>query len=68
MSQLSGKEEENINNHLHTLHRMALPMKKIRINEVKKSYNIKSIQKSLRATTWSPEKYLKNFSRKVSER
>ena len=28
-------EEETINNHLYTLHRLALPMKKIRINEVK---------------------------------
>jgi uncharacterized protein (DUF2132 family) len=44
-----------------------LPMKKIRINEVKKSYNIKSTQKSLRSTTWSPEKCLKKFLKKVAE-
>ena len=51
-SQLSVKEEGPINKDLNAPHQMALPMKKIRINEVKKSYNIrKTIQKRLRATT-----------------
>jgi hypothetical protein len=50
-SQLSVMEEETINNNLNVPHQIALPMKKIRINEVKKSYNIKSTQKSLRSTT-----------------
>jgi hypothetical protein len=42
-SQLSVKEEGPINNDLNAPHQMALPMKKIRINEVKKSYNIRKI-------------------------
>jgi len=50
-SQLSVMEEETINNDLNAPHQMAFPMKKIRIDEVKMSYNIKSIQKRLRATT-----------------
>jgi hypothetical protein len=68
-SQLSVMAEETINNDLNAPHKMALPMKEIRINEVKHIYiyNIKLIQKSLRATTWSPEKFLKNFLKKVSE-
>jgi hypothetical protein len=44
-----------------------LLMKKIRITKVKNVINIKSIQKRLPATTWSPEKFLKNFLKKVSE-
>jgi hypothetical protein len=35
-------------------------------NEVKMPYNIKLIQNRLQATTWSPEKFLKNFPKKVS--
>jgi hypothetical protein len=34
-SKLSVKEEETINNHLNSPHQMALPMRKILINEVK---------------------------------
>jgi hypothetical protein len=44
-SQLSVMEEKTIKNDLNSPQQMALPMKKIRINEVKNSYNIKSTQK-----------------------
>jgi hypothetical protein len=50
-SQLSVMEEETINNDLNAPCQMALPMKKIRNNEIKNVINIKSTKKKLRATT-----------------
>ena len=51
-SQLSVMEEETVNNDFNAPHQMALPMKKIRINEVKNviQYEINP-KKRLRATT-----------------
>jgi hypothetical protein len=42
-------------------------MKKIQINEVKNVIQYKINPKRFRATTWSPEKSLKNVPKKVSE-
>jgi len=42
--------KKTINNDLNAPHQMALPMNKIRINEVKNVLNTKSIEKRLRAT------------------
>ena len=66
-SQLSVTEEKTINNDLNTPHQMALPLKKIRINEVKNVIQHKISPKRLRATSWLPEKFLKNFPKKASE-
>jgi hypothetical protein len=66
-SQLSVMEKETMNNDLNAPHQMALPIKKIRINEVKNVIQYKINPKMLRATTCSPEKFLKNFPTKVSE-
>jgi hypothetical protein len=50
-SQLSVMEEETINNRVNFPHQMALPMRKIRIKRLKMPHYMKSIQKSLWATT-----------------
>jgi len=50
-SQLQVMEEETINDDLNNPHQMVLSMKEMRIKYVKKSCNIKSIQKRLRAKT-----------------
>jgi len=60
-------EEETINDDLKAPHQMALPMKKIQINELKDVIQYKINPKRLRATTRSPEKSLKNVPKKVSE-
>ena len=58
-------EEETITNELSTPHQMTLPMKKIRVNEIKNVTKVKSIPKRLQATIWSAEKSFRNFPKKA---
>jgi hypothetical protein len=67
-SQPSVMEEETINNDLNASHHMVLPVKKIRINEVKNTIQYKINPKKAPGYDLITGKiFLENFPKKVSE-